>query len=126
MKKFKDGGMYDEEGNDGLKPGKKYFRQSQAERWGRQEYAEEYKKTKRLHDALPQPARAVRKGVDYVKETAADVRDGVRGVFKGDAEEAEFAKGRKGVRKSVLGYKSGGVTRGDGCASKGKTKGRMC
>jgi len=127
----KEDGLYDEEGNDGLVPGKKYTRQSEAERWGRQDYADEYKKTKRLHDALPQPARAVRKGVDYVKETAADIRDGIRGVIKGDVDEAEFAKGRKGVRKSILGYKKGGSVkssasrRADGIASRGKTRGRM-
>jgi hypothetical protein len=132
MKKLVEGDtLADEEGKEGFDVGKKYSRQSQAERWGRQDYADDYKKTKRLHDALPQPARGIRKGVDWIKEKAADVRDGVRGVLVGDAEEAEYSKGRKAIRQRELGYKKGGSVkssasrRADGIASRGKTKGRM-
>lgn len=113
-------------------------RMTAAEAAGREVGTKEYKRIKRVQDAASQPVRALRKVADYVGEKYGDVRDSVRSALSGDPESAEFRRGQQAIREGMLGYKKGGKVkakggavkssaskRADGCAVRGKTKGRM-
>jgi hypothetical protein len=61
-------------------------------------------------------------GGDYMAESAKS--RGVRNMYERGAEEAAKDDGMKRGGK-VKGYAKGGVTRADGCITKGHTKGRV-
>ena len=124
--------MYDDSGKPfDFSSGRGGSRMSGDEASGRKTGTKEYQRIKRIQDAAVQPVRAVRKAADYIGEKYGDLRDSTRSALSGDPTAAEFRKGQRAVRKDMLGYKKGGSVkssaskRADGCAVRGKTKGRM-
>ena len=130
-RKFEKGGdmkRYDEGGDDGLadaegntaadlaKMGRVFnttlTRQSQAERFGRQEGVKEYPKRKQTEDSISNPiVRGARKATTYVKDKYGDLRDDVRTAITND-NSAAFRKGQRAIREKEYGYKKGGMAHG--------------
>jgi hypothetical protein len=130
--------LYEDSGKPLSSTSSKGSRMSAAEAAGREVGTKEYNRIKRVQDAASQPIRALRKATDYIGEKYGDLRDSTRSALSGDPEGAEFRRGQRAIRERMLGYKKGGKVkakggavkssaskRADGCAVRGKTKGRM-
>jgi hypothetical protein len=80
--------------------------------------------TRRIRNMMDSAAEATGtfKDTDYMAESAKS--RGVRNMYERGAEEAAKEDGMKRGGK-VKGYAKGGVTRADGCITKGHTKGRV-
>ena len=94
-------------------------------REGAKEAEKEYKETADVQDSITNPlVRGARKAATYVTEKYGDIRDDVRTAVTGD-ESAKYRGMTRKIREGHLGYSKGGsVTRADGAAKRGKTKGR--